>query len=57
MFTINEEIRQLILDRSSANKIKTAAIRSGMQTMLVDGINKIAQGITTFEEILRVTRD
>ncbi|PIR99733.1 hypothetical protein COT86_02360 [Candidatus Collierbacteria bacterium CG10_big_fil_rev_8_21_14_0_10_43_36] len=57
MFTVNEEIRQLILDRSSANKIKSAAIKSGMRTMLVDGINKIAQGITTFEEVLRVTRD
>jgi len=57
MFTINEEIRQLILDKSSASKIKSVAIKSGMQTMLVDGINKVAQGITTFEEVLRVTRD
>lgn len=57
MFTINEEMRQLILDKASASKIKTMAIKNGMRTMLVDGINKVSQGITTFEEILRVTRD
>lgn len=57
MFSINEEIRQLILDKASASKIKVAAIKSGMHTMLADGINKVAKGITTFEEVLRVTRD
>ncbi len=57
MFTVNEEIRQLILNKSSASKIKESAIRGGMQTMMMDGINKVAKGITTFEEVLRVTRD
>jgi type IV pilus assembly protein PilB len=57
MFTVNEEIRQLILEKSSANSIKTAALKGGMQTMLMDGVNKVADGITTFEEVLRVTRD
>ena len=57
MFTVNEVIRQLILEKASASKIKAAAINLGMQTMLMDGINKVAKGITTFEEILRVTRD
>ncbi len=57
MFTVNEAIRQLILDKSSASKIKSQAIKDGMQTMLMDGINKVSKGITTFEEILRVTRD
>lgn len=57
MFTVNEEIRQLILEKSSANSIRIAALNSGMQTMLMDGVNKVAKGVTTFEEVLRVTRD
>lgn len=55
MFEVNEEIRQLILERSTASKIKTAALRAGMKTMLWDGLSKVASGITTIEEILRVT--
>lgn len=57
MFTVNDEIRQLILNKSSASSIKTVAIKNGMQTMLMDGIHKVAMGITTFEEVLRVTSD
>ncbi len=57
MFTVNEELRQLILEKASASAIKTAAIKNGMRTMLIDGINKVAKGITSIEEVLRVTRD
>jgi type IV pilus assembly protein PilB len=57
MFTINEEIRLLILEKSTAGKIKIAALKSGMRTMLMDGVNKVAKGITTIEEVLRVTQD
>jgi type II secretory ATPase GspE/PulE/Tfp pilus assembly ATPase PilB-like protein len=55
MFEVNDEIRQLILDRSTASKIKIAAIKNGMQTMLLDGLAKVNQGLTTLEEVLRVT--
>jgi len=57
IFTINDEIRQLILERSTASKIKAAAIKNGMHTMLLDGAAKVAAGITTIEEVLRVTFD
>lgn len=57
MFTINEDIRQLILAKATTSKIKSAAIKNGMRTMLFDGISKVAAGITTVEEILRVTYD
>ena len=57
LFTINDEIRQLILDRSTAKKIKDAAIRNGMHTMLFDGAAKVVAGVTTVEEVLRVTFD
>lgn len=57
MFTINDEMRQLILERATAIKIKAAALKNGMHTMLVDGAKKVAAGVTTIEEVLRVTFD
>lgn len=57
MFGVNDEIRQLILERSTASKIKAAAIKSGMRTMLLDGAMKVAAGVTTIEEVVRVTSD
>lgn len=57
MFTVNDEIRTLILGRAAAGKIKVAAINAGMKTMLFDGITKVAQGITSIEEVLRVAFD
>lgn len=57
LFGVNDEIRQLILDRATAIKIKENAIKNGMHTMLVDGVAKVVAGITTFEEIIRVTFD
>ncbi len=57
MFTINEELRGLILERAAASKIKIAAIKNGMRTMLLDGAAKVASGATTIEEVMRVTFD
>lgn len=57
LFTVNDEIRQLVLERSTAIKIKELALKQGMHTMLVDGAIKVASGLTTIEEVLRVTFD
>lgn len=56
IMTINEEIHSLILKSVSARDIRQASIRAGMRTMRVDGITKAAKGITTLEEVLRLTR-
>ena len=57
LFTVNDEIRQLILERATAAAIKAAALKNGMHTMLFDGAAKVAAGLTTIEEVLRVTFD
>ncbi|MEK7525144.1 MAG: GspE/PulE family protein [Patescibacteria group bacterium] len=57
LFMVNDEIRQLILDRATATAIKAAALKNGMHTMLFDGAAKVAAGLTTIEEVLRVTFD
>jgi type II secretion system protein E len=53
---VTEAVQQLILARASSHEIARAAIASGqMRTLRQDGWQKIVQGITTPEEVLRVT--
>jgi len=54
---INNEVRSLIMQRASAQEIKDAAVRNGMTTMLVDGVRKAAEGLTTIEEVLRIIHE
>jgi type IV pilus assembly protein PilB len=53
----DNEIQELTLRRAPANEIKRAAVQAGMKTLRQSGIAKIKQGITTIEEVLRVTVD
>ncbi len=52
---INEAIRKMIEAKSSADVIRKKAIELGMKTLREDGLEKAKQGVTTLEEILRVT--
>ena len=56
ILTINDVIREHIVNRSGAAIIKEAAIRSGLNTLRMDGASKIVDGLTTIEEVLRVTQ-
>jgi len=53
----DEEIREAILRKASASEMKQLAIKNGMTTMLSDGFQKALQGLTTIEEVLRVTHE
>ena len=53
---ISESIKKKIISTSDANAIKEAAVIEGMRTLREDGSDKIMKGITTPEEILRVTQ-
>jgi type II secretory ATPase GspE/PulE/Tfp pilus assembly ATPase PilB-like protein len=53
----NNEIRQLILKNSSSDIMREAARRAGMRTLAEDGWRLVRQGVTTAEEVLRVTKD
>jgi type IV pilus assembly protein PilB len=50
-------IQKLIMQNSSSDDIQKISISSGMVTMQVDGLIKALRGLTTIEEILRVTRE
>jgi type IV pilus assembly protein PilB len=52
---VNEEIRRLILDRSSHHEIAAAASRNGMRTLAEDGLEKVKQGLTSLVELRRVS--
>lgn len=51
----NDEIRHLACERATSTAIKQAAMKAGMRTLRQDGWDKVLRGITTVEEVLRVT--
>ena len=57
LFAVGEEIRGLILRKASTGEIRRRAIEQGMLTLREDGWAKAKAGITTAEEILRVTQE
>ncbi len=52
---ISSDMRQMILKGTSADKIAEQAAKEGMKTLRADGIEKIKEGITTIEELMRET--
>ena len=54
---IDQEICSLIIRRAHAGEIKEYAMSRGMKTLREDGLERAAAGITTLEEVLRVTQD
>jgi len=52
---VNDEIKDVILQGGTTFEIKEAAIRAGMLTLRMSGLTKIKDGVTTIEEVLRVT--
>jgi type II secretion system protein E len=56
LLLLNEGLRPLILNRAPASTIAQRAIEGGMRTLRTDGWNKVRAGLTTIEEVLRVTQ-
>ena len=56
LLVLNEALRPLILSRAASSTIAQRAMDQGMRTLRVDGWNKVKAGITTIEEVLRVTQ-
>jgi len=54
---VTESIKRLIMSNATSDEVERQAKSEGMITMLEDGIVKAALGITTVEEVLRVTRE
>lgn len=54
---ITEELKALIVDRKPANVLKRQAIASGLRTIREDGFHKVRDGVTTIDEVMRVTME
>ena len=57
LFVLDEDARSLILRRASTRDIRQHAIQRGMVTLRMDGWKRACEGVTTVEEILRVTQE
>lgn len=54
---LDDTIRQAIVERKDASAIEALATAGGMQTMFEDGLAKVQAGLTTIDEIMRVTKE
>lgn len=55
ILAMSENIRNMVLKRASADEIREQAIKDGMRTLFDGGMAKVAKGLTTIGEVLRVT--
>jgi len=55
VLTMSHSIRDLVLHRARENEIKQVAKKEGMVTLREDGLNNVLEGVTSLEEVLRVT--
>lgn len=52
---MNDQIRELVLSRTSADQIRKKAVKLGMRILRQDGVDKVLKGLTTVSEVMRVT--
>jgi general secretion pathway protein E len=57
LLTMTDPIRRLVMQHATAGEIADRAVKEGMRTMYLDGLKKCLAGVTTVEEVLRVTQE
>jgi general secretion pathway protein E len=57
LMEVDNELQRLIVQTSESNVLREAARRKGMKTLREDGFEKVLAGVTTLEEVLRVTQE
>jgi general secretion pathway protein E len=57
VLTVSESIRSLVIAHSPMSEIKQKGIAEGMRTLRDDGWEKVLGGVTTIDEVLRVTEE
>jgi len=56
LLLVDDDVRKSIADRTDSQSIKSLALSRGMKSLRIDGFEKVSKGITTVEEVLRVTQ-
>ncbi len=57
VLTLDRVMKQAVIDRAPATKLRILAVKNGMRTLRMDAVEKFKQGITTLEEVTRVTAE
>ena len=57
LLDVDDDMRRLMVTKSDSTVLKAQAVRSGMRTLKQDGWNKVMEGITTPDEVMRVTQE
>jgi general secretion pathway protein E len=56
IFTVTDQVRDQVMAKVGVTQIKSDALKRGMRTLRMDGARKVMKGLTTVEEVLRVTQ-
>ena len=57
LMVLDDALRRAIIDGQDANALHTLAAQRGMLSLYEDGLRKVAAGVTTLDEVLRITQD
>jgi general secretion pathway protein E len=57
LLSVDEEIRALVSTNANAGTVRARAIENGMRTLRDDGIRKVLDGVTSIDEVARVTQE
>jgi general secretion pathway protein E/type IV pilus assembly protein PilB len=55
IFVLNDDVRHMINEQVASSEIRAAARKIGMRTLREDGLRKVVAGMTTIEEVFRIT--
>ena len=56
MMNVDDDVREMVMQKTDSNVIKRAAAAKGMRSLRQDGVEKVRKGLTTTEEVMRVTQ-
>ena len=54
LLIVDDDIRKLVVEKASSDKVRKVAVEKGMHTLMDDAMDKIKKSVTTPEEVLRV---
>ena len=57
LFLLDDEMHRVIMEGADATTLHITARRQGMITLYEDGLRKVVQGLTSLEEVMRITQD
>ncbi|MGD8580835.1 MAG: type II secretion system protein GspE, partial [Lysobacterales bacterium] len=57
LLPMSDPVRRLVMKHATSGEIQDQAVAEGMRTMYQDGLVKCLRGVTTLEEVLRVTQE